>query len=109
MKRRKKEGGGGGEKNREKELIIIIILEGKKRKLTAVVQNQQTKELIKDVTQKHNNRNLSHLFSRLGVYVPCVYSHARWELPLLSDVTVLLTGINVLWCQWVTQYSNTTE
>ena len=43
----------------------------------APVQNIKKSELIRarKKSRKHNNKGLSSL------YIPCIYSHARWELP----------------------------
>ena len=62
-----------------------------------LVQNQQTREVIsaQKTSHKHNNKNMSptvtrtwHVSRYWWSYVPCVYSHARWELPLATRILV---------------------
>ena len=56
--------------------------------------NHQIKELIsaRKTSCKRNNKVLSHLHHSESValvefmYVPCVYSHARWQLPQAIQV-----------------------
>ena len=32
-----------------------------------------------------------------GIYIPCIYSHARWELPQVTQVFVVVSVCDVFW------------
>ena len=66
-----------------------------------IVKNQRTRELIstRKTSDKHNHKDLCWLrypspgmrgYTPGGVYVPCIYSHARWELLQATRVFVVV-------------------
>ena len=66
-----------------------------------IMKNQRTREIIitQKTSHKHNHKDLCWLrylspgmraYTCGGVYVPCIYSHARWELPQATQVFVVV-------------------
>ena len=59
-------------------------------RIKTLVQNQHTRELIIvwKTSNKHNHKDPSRRYSPGGFCVPCIYQHARWELPQATQVFV---------------------